>query len=89
MDIEKRIDDLTGYYKKIDKSIENYLPKVAEGSDTDHLEDLVILRDTALILIGGLVEFKDSDQIPFEIDVNELSLTVDEFINTTNTILNL
>lgn len=81
MDIQQRIDDLTRSYQSIHRALNAYLPK-AKGSQDEHLDDLVMLRDTALVLIGSLVELKDSDVIPFEIDLNELSLTIDDFIST-------
>lgn len=81
MDIQQRIDDLTRSYQSIHQALNAYLPKAKPDQD-EHLEDLVMLRDTALVLLGSLVELKDSDVIPFEIDLNELSLTVDDFIST-------
>lgn len=81
MDIQQRIDDLTRSYQSIHKALNDYLPQAKSEKD-EHLEDLVMLRDTALVLLGSLVELKDSDIIPFEIDTNELSLTIDDFIST-------
>lgn len=81
MDIQQRIDDLTRSYQSIHKALNDYLPQAKDEKD-EHLEDLVMLRDTALVLLGSLVELKDSDIIPFEIDTNELSLTIDDFIST-------
>lgn len=87
MNIEQRIDDLTRTYQSIHSSLDAYMPKVVPGEEDEHLEDLVMLRDTALVLLGGLVELKDSDVIPFEIDVNELSLTIDQFITTASNVV--
>lgn len=88
MNIEQKIDDLTRSYQSIHKALNDYLPKADPDKPDEHLEDLVMLRDTALVLIGGLVEFRDSDAIPFDFDVNELSLTVEEFIATSNKVVN-
>lgn len=88
MDIQQRIDDLTKSYQALHAELTAYLPQVNEDETDEHLEDLVMLRDTALVLIGGLVEFRDSEAIPFDIDINEVSLTVDEFITTAKNVVN-
>lgn len=88
MNIEQRIDDLTRSYKAIHDELTAYTQKVSLGETDEHLEDLVMLRDTALVLIGGLVEFRDSESIPFDIDINEVSLTIDEFIATATKVVN-
>lgn len=81
MDIQHRIDDVVRSYQSINNALNDYLPrKTSENDET--LEDLVVLRDTALVLLESLIQLKESDVIPFEINLNELSLTIDEFIST-------
>ena len=88
MDIEQRIDDITRTYKSLQAALSDYLqPPNEPKADDEHLEDLVLLRDTGLSLLGGLVNLKESDEIPFDIDVNELSLTIDQFITTASKVV--
>lgn len=87
MDIEQRLNDLTVMYERLYEALEKELKRHQSDAPSEKLEDLRLLRETALVLIGGLRDFRDSSAIPFDIDLNELSLIIDDFISTSNEIM--
>lgn len=87
MDINHKIEQVIKTYQSLHHGIKRIAPSIPGEPHSEHLDDLVALRDTALVLLESLVEFKDADSVPFDIDPNELSLTIDEFISTSDDVL--
>lgn len=87
MDLKARLDEVKAVYEELHNALEKDLPR-SNGDPDERLEDLVLLRDTGLVLIGSLSSMYESDKIPFEMDLNELSSIIDDFITTSREVVN-
>lgn len=87
MDIERRLAELISIYEKLYDAIESELKGRATDTLGERLEDLTMLRETGLVLISSLRDLQSSEAIPFDMDLNELSLIIDDFISTSNDVM--